>query len=304
MRRAVGLLLLAGTSVQFGAAFAITLFDRLGPAGTVLLRLTFAAIVMVVLLRPVVRGRSREDLRLAVALGLVLGLMNWTFYEALDRLPLGPTVTLEMVGPLGVAVWGSRRPLDLLWVLLAGAGVVLLANPFGAGGLDPAGVALALAAGACWAAYILLNQRTGRVWPGVSGLAFAMGFGALVAAPAGIAQGGAELLHPALLAGGLAVALASSVVPYSLEMVALRRLPAGVFGVLMSLEPAIATLAGLVVLGQALHVAELAAIVLVVLGSAGATLGARAVITDPPVPVPAQPRGRPVAATASRSRSG
>jgi inner membrane transporter RhtA len=285
--RAVGLLLLAGTSVQFGAAFAVTLFDRLGPGGTVLLRLGFAAAVMVVVMRPVVRGRTRADLRLAVALGLVLGLMNWSFYEALDRLPIGPTVTLEMIGPLSVGFWGSRRPRDLVWVALAAVGVVLLANPFGADALDPAGVVLALVAGGCWAAYILLNQRTGRVWPGVSGLAFGMGFGALVAAPAGIAQAGGELLHPALLAGGLVVALASSVVPYSLEMVALRTLPTGVFGVLMSLEPALAALAGLVVLGQGLAATEGLAIVFVVLASAGATLGARAAVADPPVPVPA-----------------
>jgi inner membrane transporter RhtA len=275
MKRAVALVLTGCLTVQFGAAFAISLFDRLGPAGMVFLRLTFAAIVLLALWRPVVRGRPRRDLRLAIGFGLVLGLMNWSFYEALDRIALGPTVTIEFIGPLAVAVWGSRRPLDLLWVGLAATGVILLTDPFGAGGLDAVGVALALGAGVCWAVYILLSARTGRVWPGASGLAFGMVFGAMVAAPAGIVQGGAELLNPALLGAGLVVALASSVIPYSLEMEALRTLPESVFGVMMSLEPAIAAMAGLVVLGQGLSAPSVVAIGLVVVASAGATLGAR-----------------------------
>jgi len=273
VKRAVALVLAAGTSVQFGAAFAVHLFERLGPAGTVLLRLTFAAVILVALLRPVIRGRSRADLGLAVALGLTLGFMNWTFYEALDRMPIGPTVTIEMAGPLGVAVWGSRRPLDFVWIFLAVVGVLVLVDPFGSGGLDPVGVLLALTAGGCWATYILLTARTGRVWPGATGLAVGMGFGALVAAPAGIVQGGADLLQPELLAGGLAVALLSSVIPYSLEMEALRTLPEQVFGVMMSLEPAIAALAGLILLGQDLSAPQWLAIGLVGTGSAGAALG-------------------------------
>jgi inner membrane transporter RhtA len=274
VRRAVALLLLAGLSVQFGAAFAVQLFDRLGPGGTVFLRLALAAVVLLAVFRPRVRGRSWAELRLAIALGVTLGLMNWCFYEALGRIPLGPTVTIEFVGPLSVGLWGSRRPLDLLWVALAAAGVIALADPFGEGGLDPAGVALVLGAGACWAVYILLSARTGRVWPGVSGLAFGMGFGALVALPAGIVQGGGELLHPALIAGGLVVALASSVIPYSLEMEALRTLPEHVFGVLMSLDPAIASLAGVIVLGQGLSGADTVAIGAVVVASVGVTTAA------------------------------
>jgi inner membrane transporter RhtA len=274
VRRSVALLLLAGTSVQFGAAFAVHLFDRLGPGGTVLLRLALAAAVLLAIWRPRVRGRSWPELRVAIALGVVLGLMNWCFYEALGRIPLGPTVTIEFIGPLSVGLWGSRRPLDLLWVALAAAGVLALADPFGAGGLDPAGVGLALGAAACWAVYIPLSARTGRVWPGASGLAFGMGFGALVALPAGVAQGGSELLAPGLLAAGLLVALASSVIPYSLEMEALRTLPEHVFGVLMSLEPAIAALAGLVVLGQGLTAGDVVAIALVVVASIGVTTAA------------------------------
>ena len=267
MRRAVLLLLAAGTSIQFGAAFAVSLFDRLGPGGIVFLRLAFAAVLLLAIYRPLLRGR---DPRLVVVFGLVLGAMNWSFYEALDRIPLGVTVTLEFVGPLGVAVWGSRRPLDLVWVALAAAGVVILADPFGAGGLDALGVALAFFAGACWATYIVLSARVGRDWPGASGLAVALVFGAVVTAPAGIVQGAGALLEPELLAAGLVVGLACSVIPYSLEMEALRTLPQGVFGVMMSLEPGIAALAGLLVLGQELAVVDVVAIGFVVVASAGA----------------------------------
>jgi inner membrane transporter RhtA len=276
----VGYLLAGCTSIQFGAAFAVTLFDRLGPGGAVFLRLLFAAVILVAIWRPRVRGRSREDLRLAVAFGVVLGLMNWCFYEALDRIPLGATVTIEFVGPLGVAIWASRRPRDFVWVVLAAAGIVLLADPFGSGGLDGVGVALALVTGGFWATYIVLSARTGRVWPGVSGLAVAMVVAAVVTVPAGVSQGGAELLSTEMLAAGAVVGLASSVIPYSLEMEALRRLPQGLFGILMSLEPAVAALAGFLVLSQSLAVVDIVAIGLVVLACAGATSQAAA-------PVPA-----------------
>jgi inner membrane transporter RhtA len=218
-----------------------------------------------------VRGPPAGELRLALAFGLVLGAMNVAIYESFARIPLGIAVTIEFVGPLAVAVAGSHRALDVVWVLLAAAGVVLLADGGGGGGLDPLGVACALAAGACWAAYIVLSQRTGRVWPGASGLAVAMAAGALLAAPLGIAQAGGALLEPHLLAAGAAVALGSSVIPYSLELEALRRLPARVFGILMSLEPAVAALAGLVVLDQALALRDWMAIALVIAASAGAT---------------------------------
>jgi len=165
----------------------------------------------------------------------------------------------------------SRRALDLVWVGLAAAGILLLTNPFGASGLDAAGVGFALLAAAAWAAYIPLSARTGRLLPGGSGLAIAMAVGALLVAPAGLAQGGQRLLEPALLASGAAVALASSVIPYSLELESLRRIPARIFGVLMSLEPAVAALAGFLVLGQALGGQDLLAIGLVVAASAGVT---------------------------------
>jgi inner membrane transporter RhtA len=264
-----GLVLLAVGSVQFGGALAKTLFDDLGPGGTVFLRVAFAALLLGALWRPRIGGRTRAELGLAAAFGISLAAMNLSFYEALDRIPLGVAVTLEFVGPLGVAVAGSRRALDLVWVGLAAAGILLLADF--TGGTDTAGVLLALLAGGFWAAYILLSVRTGRAFPGGSGLALALVVGAVLLVPVGVADGGGELLDPGLLALGAAVAMLSSAIPYSLELEALRRLPARVFGVLMSLEPAMAALAGLVVLGQVLGAREVAAIVLVAAASAGAS---------------------------------
>jgi inner membrane transporter RhtA len=264
----IGLLLCGVTSIQFGAALAATLFDDLGPAGISLLRLGFAAVILVVLSRPRVRGRSARELRLAALFGLTLGAMNLFFYEALDRIPLGVAVTIEFAGPLAVAVATSRRRLDLVWAALAALGIVLLSNPFGAG-IDGVGLALVLAAAASWAAYILIAQRATQVYAGSEGLALAMVAGVLVPLVPGILGAGTTLLEPQWLALGAVVALASSVIPYSLETEALRRMPAHVFGVLMSLEPAVAALAGFLVLGQALGARDLVAIALVVAASVG-----------------------------------
>ena len=264
---AVGLVLLAVTSLQVGAAFAVKVFDDLGPAGAAFGRLAFAAAILVAWWRPRIHGRP---VGVAVAFGLALGAMNLCIYEAMDRIPLGVAVTFEFIGPLGLAVALSRKPLDLLWVALAAAGILGLAD-YSGGSLDPAGVAFALAAGALWAAYIVLSQRTGAAFPGGSGLAIAMVAGALLVAPFGIADAGGALLQPELLGAVLAVALASSVLPYSLELEALRRLPKRVFGVLMSLEPAVAALAGFAVLGQDLAARDWVAIGLVVVASAGAS---------------------------------
>ena len=264
---AVGLVVAATMCPQVGAVIAVTLFDRLGPAGTAFLRLGFAAIVLCALWRPRLEG----NLRLAAAFGLSLGLMNWSFYEALDRVPLAIAVTTEFAGPLLVAVLGSRRPLDVVWVILAAAGIVLLVGP-GGGSVNAAGVAFALMAGACWMAYIYLSKRTGAAFSGGSGLALAMVVGALVVLPAGVIEANAAFVEPRLLGSAFVVALASSVLPYSLELEALRRLPEAVFGVLMSLEPAVAALAGFVALGQVLRPAELLGIAMVVVASGGAAL--------------------------------
>jgi inner membrane transporter RhtA len=268
------LVLGAISSVQVGAALAKTLFDEIGAGGTVFVRVLFAALVLVVVWRPQVSGLRRSDLWLAVLFGLTLAAMNLAFYSALDRIPLGITVTLEFVGPLGVAVAGSRGALDLLWVALAAAGILLLSD-FGSADLDGLGVALALLAGGFWAAYILLSARVGRVFPGGSGLALAMVVAAALLLPVGVGDAGADLLVPWILAAGAAVALLSSAIPYSLELEALRRMPPGVFGVLMSLEPAVAALAGYVVLDEDLVPRELVAILLVVAASAGAASGGK-----------------------------
>ena len=261
---------MAVASVQFGAALAKTLFDDVGPGGTVLLRVALAAFVLLVLWRPRVRGLTRRHLLLAVAFGVSLAGMNLAFYAALDRIPQGVAVTFEMVGPLGVAVAGSRRALDLAWAGLAAAGILLLSNFGDFGDVDAAGVGLALLAGGFWAAYILLSARAGREVPGGTGLALAMVAGSALLIPVGVADGGGTLLRPEILGVGLAVALLSSAIPYSLELEALRSLPPGLFGVLMSLEPALAALAGYVVGGETLVARELAAIGLVVVASAGA----------------------------------
>src|ERR1044072_5962437 len=291
--RGVALVVAGVITAQFGAGYAVTLFDELGPGGAAFLRLFFAALVLVAAWRPRLRGHTFAEVRLAVTFGVVLGVMNLSIYSAMDRIPLGVAVTIEFAGPMAVAVLGSRRPLDVLWVALAATGIVLLTDP-GGGSLDSVGVMFALLAATMWAFYILLAERTGRVFPGGSGLAVAMVAGAVVIAALGIAHHRSQLLNPELLAAGAAVALASSVIPYSLELEALRRLPASVFGVLMSLEPAVAALAGLVVLGQDLGAREWGAIVLVVIASAGATA----------VPAPANRQNRAPRRTRSASARG
>jgi inner membrane transporter RhtA len=267
------LVVVAVSSVQFGAALAKSLFDEVGAGGTVFLRVLFAALVLVAVWRPAVAGRSPAEWRLIAVFGLALAGMNLAFYESLERIPLGIATTFEFVGPLGVAIAGSRRPVDLAWVVLAGTGIVLLSD-FGGADLDRLGVALALLAGGFWAAYILLSARVGSVFPGASGLALAMVAGAVMLAPVGIADAGGDLLVPGVLAVAVAVAILSSAIPYTLEMEALRRMPAGVFGVMMSIEPAVAALAGCIVLDEGLATRELVAILLVVAASAGAARNA------------------------------
>jgi inner membrane transporter RhtA len=267
------LVLGAVTSVQCGAAIATRLFPAVGPGGTVLLRLAVSALLLLAVARPRLAGRTARDVGTGVVFGLVLAGMNATFYEALDRIPLGVAVTVEFVGPLTVAVAGSRRRLDLLWVALAAAGVALLTT---AGGHVAAlGLLLALVAGGFWGGYILLSQRAGALFPGATGLTVALTVGALAVAPFGILAGGSRLADPSVLWRGAAVAVLSSAVPYSLELAALRRLRAGVFGVLMSLEPAVAALSGLLFLGQHLRLREWVAVGCVMAASLGATRSAR-----------------------------
>ncbi|AXO38341.1 DMT family transporter [Micromonospora chalcea] len=289
----VALVLGGALSVQFGSALAALLFPRTGVAGAVTLRLTIGALLMLVVCRPRVRGYGRRDWAAVVAFGLALAGMNSIFYQAIERIPLGPAVTLEVLGPLALSVFGARRAAAWFWAALALGGVALL----GQGGfdrLDPVGAALALTAGAMWAAYIVCSARIGARFPGADGLALALTFAALLTLPFGLADAGGRLADPAVLGLGTALALLASVLPYSLELAALRRLPTATFAVMMSLGPAIAAVAGWLVLGQALHPVEVLAIVLVVAASAGAVRAAAsptgpAPSAAPPPAVPAPP---------------
>jgi inner membrane transporter RhtA len=265
----IALVFTAMISLQVGAAVAKTLFNQVGPAGVVMLRLVFGAMAIALLSRQRIgRGSRRRSLLLIGAFAATLASMNLAFYGAIERIPLGIAVTLEFVGPLAVAIIGSRRLLDFVWVGLSAVGIVLLAGA-GQGSVHLLGVLLALLAGGFCASYIVLGARIGRIYPGPSGLALAMPLAALLVAPAGIASGGSELLSGRVLIIGAAIGVLSSAIPWSLEIEALRRLPTHTFGVLMSLEPALAALAGLAILGQHLGPAELIAIGFVVLACAG-----------------------------------
>jgi inner membrane transporter RhtA len=265
------------TSLQVGAACAARLFPVIGSSAATFVRLAVAAVIVLAATRPRVRGWSGGQWRSVVVFGLSLAAMNGCFYASIARIPLGTAVTIEFLGPLTLSAVLSRRLRDLVWVVLAAAGVVLLglADTHGSGRLDPVGVAFALVAAGFWALYILASARVGGQVPGQGGLAVALAVGALALLPVG-ARGVAPLVrspHLLLLAGGTAVL--ASVIPYSLELAALRRLPPPVFGVLLSLEPAVAAAAGLLLLGQALGPLQWTAVGVVVLASVGSTLTAR-----------------------------
>ncbi len=266
----IWLVLIGILSVQFGAGVAKDLFDDAHPTTIVWVRLAVSALVLALIARPALRGRSREDWLVVLAFGATLGLMNWSIYQAFARIPLGIAVTIEFVGPLTLAVLGSRRPRDLLWVALAAAGVLLLGLE--RTDLTVAGVLFALLAGAAWASYILLSAQTGRRWPGIDGLTMASVIAAVLLVPLLLeADGPSSLVDRRILLLGALVGLLSSVIPYTCEMVALRSLRPSVFSVLMSLEPAAAALAGLVVLRELLTPVQLLAMACVVVASIGAT---------------------------------
>nr|WP_106435917.1 EamA family transporter [Streptomyces davaonensis] len=265
----VGLVFAGGISVQFGGALAVSLMPRAGALGVVTLRLLVAALVLLVVCRPRLRGHSRTDWGTVVVFGITMAAMNGLFYQSVARIPLGTAVTLEVLGPLALSVLASRRAINLVWAGLALAGVFLLGGG-GFSSLDVAGVAFALSAGAMWAAYIVFSARTGRRFPQADGLALAMAVAAVLFLPLGVVESGTKLLDPVTIALGAAVAILSSVLPYTLELLALRRLPASTFAILMSLEPAIAATAGFLILDQALSTTEALAIALVIAASMGA----------------------------------
>lgn len=268
----IGLLLIAMASIQSGASLAKTMFPMIGAQGTTTLRLIFASVIMLLVLRPWRVRMTASTLRNVVIYGMALGGMNFLFYMSLQTTPLGIAVALEFTGPLAVALFGSRRALDFLWIALAVAGLLLLL-PVGHGGqpVDLAGAAYALGAGVCWALYILFGQRAGAEH-GIQSAALGVVVAALFVAPIGIVHAGSALLTPAVIPLALAVAVLSTALPYSLEMVALTRMPARTFGTLMSIEPAIGALSGLVFLGEVLSTTQWLAIAAIIAASVGATL--------------------------------
>jgi inner membrane transporter RhtA len=265
----VWLVVVGIASVQLGAAIAKNLFDDADPLTLVWLRLATSAVVLSAVARPALRGRTPEDWRVAIAFGIVLGTMNWAIYESFARIPLGIAVTIEFLGPLGLAVAGSRRARDLAWVALAAAGVGLLGVE--RGDLTVAGVAFALLAGAAWSAYMLLSASTGRRWPGLDGLTVASVVATVMMVPFLAAFAGDGLGDPRVVALGAVVGLLSSVIPYSCEITALRTIRPSVFGILMSLEPAAAALAGIVVVHELLSALQWLAVGCVIAASVGAT---------------------------------
>ncbi|MEM6839807.1 MAG: EamA family transporter [Cyanobacteria bacterium P01_C01_bin.120] len=274
-RSPILLLFLSMASIHSGAAIAKGLFNQISPFGMVSLRLGLGALVLLVLFRPRWKNYSWPAYRLLALLGLSMGVMNACLYHAIAYIPIGVAVTLEFIGPLGVALAYSRKKVDGLWVAMAAAGVLLLA-PVGGLSLHPLGVLLALIAGACWAAYIVFSSQVSKVFPGADGVALAMTAGAIVIVPFGLATEGVKLFDPYILLMGLLVAILSSALPYSLEIAALRQLPVRVFGVLMSLEPAVASCMSLLLLGEQLTGRMAMAIALVSLASAGSTIKSRA----------------------------
>lgn len=263
--------MLSIASTQVGSAIAKTLFTQLSPAGVTFLRVGFAAVVLMVLWRPKFAQVQRSDYPALIGFGLALAFMNLSFYLATERIPLAIAVTLEFLGPLGVAVAHSRRWMDALWVVLAAAGIVLLAPINPQTGFDAVGVGLALMAGGFWAAYILLSAQVGQALPGGTGLAWSMVVGTVVLLPIGVIGGGAALLSPHLLLVSFGVALLSSALPYSLELEVLRWMPVQVFGVLLSLEPAAAAVMGFLILGETLTLQAILAVILVSIAAAGAS---------------------------------
>lgn len=269
------LLLFSILSVQLGVALAKSLFHLLGPGGTVFLRVGLAALIYLIIARPRLHSYHWRDYGWIVFFGLAIAAMNSLYYASIARIPLGIATTLEFIGPLGVSLAGSRRLFDVLWVILAATGIILLTPISGGLALDPLGVILALLSGAGWAAYILVNVRVGRIFPGTTGLALGMSVATLVLLPLNVGSITPLMTQPAPLLLGLGVAVLSTVIPFAFELEALRRISARAFGVLMSLEPALAALVGFVLLGETIGVRALLAMGLVTLASCGVSLTER-----------------------------
>jgi len=269
-----GLLLVSAVSIQLGAAVAVNLFPVLGPVATAFLRLAFSAVLLIVATRQSIDWSARHHLGPLLLYGAILAVMNLCFYGAIARIPLGIAVAIEFVGPLGLAVATSRRGRDFAWIGLAALGILLLTPEIG-GALDPLGVALAGAAGLCWAAFTVMSQRIGRVMPGHSGLAIAMAVAALVVLPVEVVVGGLGSLDLGLLVAALAVAILSTALPLSLEFEALRRMTARSYGILVTLEPVVASIVGALLLGQAIGLQGILAVACVTIAALGVTISDR-----------------------------
>jgi inner membrane transporter RhtA len=269
------MLLTGSVSVQSGTALATQLFDTVGPLGAVFMRLTCGALILLAVTRPGLGPIRRAGFREVFLFALTFAGMNCCFYASVQRIPLGVADTLAFVGPLGVAILGTRRRIDLIWAALAAVGIALLSGGLGSSGLLSVGALLALFAGFFWGCYILQGQRIGAAIPGLGGLATSLAVAAIITAPLAAVQAGTAVSHPHAILLAAAVGLISTVIPYSLQLEALRRLPSGLFGVLMSLEPAVAAMVGLVALSQGLGGTEVVAIVLVCIASGGALRTAR-----------------------------
>lgn len=262
-------------SVQCGAAIAKGLFPELGAAATASLRIGLSAVILLIAFRPNLFKLNAKQWKYVILYGISLGAMNMVFYLAIERIPIGLGVTLEFVGPLVLAIFSSKKAVDFLWVLLAAIGIALIAPWTINNGLDLVGVLLALLAGAFWAAYIILGGRISKIMKGGDAVAIGMLFATLLILPFGIFSGGLKLLTPKLLGLGTALALLSSAIPFTLEIRALKQLPARTFSILMSLEPAMASLAAFVFLQEYLSVKECLAVAFVVIASAGSAITAR-----------------------------
>lgn len=275
MFKAIFLLIIAMASIQGGATLAKQIFPVLGPAGTSALRLFFATIILWGVFRPWKTKVTREQLKKLFVYGLCLGFMNLSFYFALARIPLGLAVSLEFTGPLAVAIFSSRKKIDYLWAILAGIGIyMILPKIQGPDALDPVGVALAVTAGVFWAGYILYGKKAGSNVSGTLAATWGMTFAAAAVIPAGLYTSSEKLFSPEIIPFGIGVAILSSALPYTLEMLSLKKIPTRTFGVLMSLEPAIAAIAGLLFLDERLSSMQWFAMALIMVSSLGSSLTA------------------------------
>lgn len=268
---AVPAVLLSIISFQGGAALAKGIFPVLGPVTTSSLRIVLSAMILIIVNRPNIRNLTRAQWKAVALYGLILGAMNIIFYLAIARIPLGLGVALEFLGPLAIALTGSKRVIDFLWVVLAAAGIILI-EPWGNSAINIVGVLLALLTGAFWAAYILIGGHISQIMDGSKAVTIGMIFASALVLPIAIADGHLIHLKPAMLVSGIGLALLSSAIPFTLEMKALGKIPAKTFSILMSLEPAVAALFGLAFLHEYLSFYEWLAVALIIVASAGATL--------------------------------